>query len=46
MLWSDGSKYEGHWINDSANGKGRLIHGDGDIYEGDWVNDKIGRAHV
>jgi hypothetical protein len=32
--------YEGFWINDKANGKGRLIHSDGDIYEGDWVSDK------
>tara|TARA_B110000503_G_C7052581_1_gene372990 strand:- start:617 stop:736 length:120 start_codon:yes stop_codon:yes gene_type:complete len=23
-----------YWRNDTANGKGRLIHGDGDIYEG------------
>ena len=38
--WPDGSKYEGYWENDMANGRGRLIHADGDVYEGQWVNDK------
>lgn len=36
----DGSKYEGNWENDKANGSGKLIHEDGDIYEGNWFNDK------
>jgi len=40
QVWGDGSKYEGFWRNDKANGKGRLIHADGDVYEGDWVDDK------
>ena len=40
QIWPDGSKYEGYWKSDMANGKGRLIHADGDVYEGDWVNDK------
>lgn len=40
QFWIDGSKYEGHWRLDRANGKGRLIHGDGDVYEGDWSDDK------
>ena len=40
QIWPDGSKYEGYWLNDQANGKGRLIHHDGDTYEGNWVNDK------
>lgn len=31
--WPDGSKYEGYWKNDMANGKGRLIHSDGGVYE-------------
>ena len=34
QVWADGSKYEGCWRNDKANGKGRLIHADGDVYEG------------
>eukprot|EP00826_Nyctotherus_ovalis_P002902 TRINITY_DN10583_c0_g5_i1.p1 TRINITY_DN10583_c0_g5~~TRINITY_DN10583_c0_g5_i1.p1 ORF type:complete len:372 (+),score=40.79 TRINITY_DN10583_c0_g5_i1:143-1258(+) len=40
QCWPDGSKYEGYWKHDMANGKGRLIHSDGGVYEGNWVNDK------
>ena len=38
QVWNDGSKYEGYWKNDKANGQGRLIHGD--VYVGEWVDDK------
>ena len=38
--WTDGSKYEGHWRADKANGKGRIIHADGTYYNGDWVDNK------
>jgi hypothetical protein len=34
QIWPDGSKYEGYWKADKANGRGRLIHADGDVYEG------------
>jgi hypothetical protein len=34
MFWPDGSKYEGHWRRDKANGKGRIIHANGDVYYG------------
>lgn len=34
QFWPDGSKYEGMWRNDKANGKGRMTHANGDIYEG------------
>jgi hypothetical protein len=37
---ADGSKYEGEWKANKANGKGILYHSDGDIYEGGWLNDK------
>ena len=40
QIWLDGSRYEGYWKNNKANGKGRLIHADGDVYEGDWKDDK------
>ncbi|OMJ65703.1 hypothetical protein SteCoe_37759 [Stentor coeruleus] len=40
QVWSDGSMYEGYWINDKACGRGRLIHANGDVYEGEWKNDK------
>ena len=39
-MWVDGSKYNGNWKNDKANGFGILYHADGDIYEGDWKDDK------
>lgn len=39
-MWADGSRYEGYWKQDKANGRGRLIHADGDVYEGDWKDDK------
>ncbi|OMJ82628.1 hypothetical protein SteCoe_16608 [Stentor coeruleus] len=40
QIWNDGSKYEGEWRMDKANGCGRLIHADGDVYEGRWKDDK------
>ena len=40
QVWTDGSRYEGYWIEDKANNKGKLIHSDGDIYEGEWLDDK------
>ena len=40
QIWNDGSKYDGEWRNDKANGNGRLIHADGDVYEGKWKDDK------
>jgi hypothetical protein len=40
QVWTDGSKYEGYWLNDMAHGPGRLIHLNGDVYEGEWANDK------
>jgi hypothetical protein len=36
QIWPDGSMYEGWWVDNKANGKGRLIHADGDIYDGSW----------
>jgi len=40
QIWPNGSVYEGHFKNNLANGKGRLIHADQDIYEGYWLNGK------
>ena len=40
QIWLDGSRYEGYWINNKANGFGRLIHADGDVYQGLWKEDK------
>ena len=41
QVWIDGSRYEGYWINNKTNKKGKLIHFGGDIYEGDWKDDKV-----
>ena len=41
QIWIDGTKYEGYWLDDKANIKGKLIHSDGDIYEGEWKDDKV-----
>jgi hypothetical protein len=38
--YSDGSYYEGEWINNHRNGKGRLIYSNGSYYEGDWINNE------
>ena len=40
VIWSDGSRYDGYWREDKANGRGRLIHADGDVYEGEWLDDQ------
>ena len=40
QVWVDGSKYEGSWKQDAANGYGRFILADGDVYCGNWMDDK------
>jgi hypothetical protein len=40
QIWPDGSKYEGIWRRDKANGRGRMTHANGDMYEGQWRDDK------
>ena len=37
---ADGSLYEGWFLGDKANGKGRKIDADGDVYDGFWKDDK------
>jgi hypothetical protein len=32
--------YQGYWLNNKANGRGRLIYANGDVYEGEWKDDK------
>ena len=34
----DGDVYEGDWINNLPNGKGKFYWPNGTVYEGDWVN--------
>ena len=40
QVWIDGSRYEGYWVNNKANKKGKLLHSNGDIYDGEWLDDK------
>ena len=30
--WPDGSVYEGDWIKNEANGKGKFTYANGDVY--------------
>jgi len=40
QVWKDGSRYEGYWIEDKGNNKGKLVNPNGSIYEGEWLDDK------
>ena len=38
--YHDGSVYEGDWLQNKRNGKGRFIEADeASVYNGDWEND-------
>ena len=38
--WSDGSIYEGDYLDDLRHGKGRFLWANGESYEGDYLNDE------
>ena len=38
LFISDGTIYEGSWLEDKPNGKGRIINDDGTWYQGEWLN--------
>jgi hypothetical protein len=38
MLFSDGSKYEGGWLNNKEHGEGVLMNSDGSIRKGIWMH--------
>jgi hypothetical protein len=39
MIYADGKKYEGEWLNDKRNGTGNLYDPDGLLIEnGNWLN--------
>lgn len=41
VLWNDGSKYAGDWVDDVREGKGTEFFGDGKVkYVGDWKGGK------
>lgn len=41
MIWKNGSRYDGFFKDNKADGRGRLIHPEGDIYDGEWEADKV-----
>jgi hypothetical protein len=40
LVETDGSIYEGHWMNNEKSGKGRFIDPDGEFYLGIWESNK------
>lgn len=40
MVWRDGGRYEGDFVNGARTGKGISLWASGERYEGDFVNDK------
>ena len=40
LFYTDGSKFEGFFVNDTMSGRGRIINVQGDYYEGELFNDK------
>lgn len=40
MMFTDGSVYEGQWMNDQKNGMGIVHYPSGNIYEGSFLNDQ------
>ena len=36
LIWKDGKKYEGEFINDKREGKGTFAWADGRQYVGEW----------
>ena len=40
MSWTNGNRYEGEFLHDKMNGKGKWFDKSGSIYEGSWRNGK------
>ena len=40
MMFTDGSLYQGNWMNDKKNGQGSLKYRSGNVYQGFFVNDR------
>ena len=39
LVNSDGTKFDGYWLNDHKHGAGELTKANGDIIKANWVND-------
>lgn len=40
LVWKDGKRYEGQFVNDKREGRGIFKWKDGRIYEGEWLEGK------
>lgn len=40
MLFANGSKVEGFWMNGKLCGKATMEYNNGDIYTGEWYNNE------
>ena len=41
LIWKDGNRYEGEYINDLKHGFGVYTWADGSRYEGEWKDDNM-----
>lgn len=41
MIWADGRRYDGEWLENRCNGRGVLTYKDGRRYEGEYKLDKM-----
>ena len=41
QVWQDGTVYEGHWKDDKAHGKGRIISMENSLFNGSIFVDKL-----
>eukprot|EP00961_Rhodomonas_salina_P244499 3304710-Rhodomonas_salina.1 len=41
MVWADGRRYDGEWLENRCNGRGVLTYKDGRRYEGEYKLDKM-----
>jgi hypothetical protein len=40
LIWKDGKKYEGNFVNDKREGQGKFMWKDGRVYDGAWKDGK------
>ena len=41
MIWADGRRFDGEWLDNRCNGRGVLTYKDGRRYEGEYKLDKM-----
>lgn len=42
MIYNNGDRYDGYWLEGAYHGKGKLVFASGESYSGDF---KLGRRH-